>query len=185
MPGFHVATSGSTSIRVLSAHREKEMDKGCPAEDRRSGSPRLASPHPTAESPTSTTRPSPLVGTAPAAEQDDAAAEAMEADIPLSARRWFAGFDDPAAVRGSWPRAARASKSARSSARIPDEISLPLAEDTAVSPPLRRLVKQMRGTMLWLSRRTCGSCGSAQSVSHPTGLARAKRPVAPYFGCEN
>lgn len=95
------------------------------------------------------------------AEQIDSAAQTMAANIALNARRWFAEFDDPAAASRFEAAFNEASNSARSpAARIPDEmIDFLWSWTPRCHESLRRLVKQMRGTMLWLSRPTCGSCG--------------------------
>ena len=101
-------------------------------------------------------------GTAPTTEKIDAAAKMMAADIALNARRWFVEFDDPAAASRFEAAFDEASNSARSTAAyIPDEMITFLWSWTpCCHEPLRRVVKQTQGTILWLSRPTCGSCGS-------------------------
>lgn len=101
-------------------------------------------------------------GTSPNTENVDAAALTLTVNIALNARRWFAESNDPGAASRFEAAFNEASNAARSlPAGIPDEmIAFLWSWSPRCHEPLRRVVKQMRGTMLWLSRPTCGSCGS-------------------------
>ena len=101
-------------------------------------------------------------GTAPTTEKIDAAAKMMAADIPRNARQWFVEFDDPAAASRFDAAFDEASNAASpTAAYVPDEMIAFLWSWTPrCHDPLRRVVKQTQGTILWLSRPTCGSCGS-------------------------
>ena len=101
-------------------------------------------------------------GTAPTTENMDSAASTMAAEIALNARRWFVEFDDPAAASRFDAEFNAASRSAGSTATcLPDEMIAFLWSWTPrCHEPLRRVVKQTQGKILWLARPTCGSCGS-------------------------
>lgn len=101
-------------------------------------------------------------GSSPTTANIDAAAQTLAVNIALNARRWFADANDPGAASRFDAAFGRVSNATRSTPPgIPDEmIAFLWSWSPRCHEPLRRVVKQTRGTMLWLSRPTCGSCGS-------------------------